>query len=113
MAPLPLVRLGNRLVQKIDPVYLDPQDRRTLSFRSHFLSPNKNFFGSLVPTFYFNVGVIWMFTVFAYIALYYNALGKLLVSFENLGSRISKMPLKFRFRRKKTTQSTSVNESNN
>ncbi len=105
MAPLPLVRLGNRLVQKIDPVYLDPQDRRTLSFRSHFLAPNKNFFGSLVPTFYFNVGVIWMFTIIAYIALYYNALGKLLTSFETLGGRIGKIPLKFRFRKKKTADS--------
>lgn len=84
MAPLYLVRLGNNIVQKVDPVYLDPQDRRITSFRTHFLAPNKNFFGKLVPTFYFNVIVIWFFTIFAYIALYYNALSKLLTSFERL-----------------------------
>jgi hypothetical protein len=90
MAPLPLVRLGNRLVQKIDPVYLDPQDRRVLSFRSHFLSPTKNLFGMLVPTFYFNIMVIWIFTILAYVALYYNLLSKLLASFERLGSKLRK-----------------------
>jgi ABC transport system ATP-binding/permease protein len=104
MAPLPLVRLGNRLVQKIDPVYLDPQDRGLLSFRSHFLSPNKNFFGSLIPTFYFNVMVIWIFTILAYVALYYNALSRLLSKFEVIGSRLGSIniPFKIKFRKKKT-----------
>ncbi len=92
MAPLPLVRLGNRLVQKVDPVYLDPQDRRVLSFRSHFLSPTKNLFGNLVPTFYFNIIVIWIFTILAYVALYYNLLSKLLLSFERVGARWRKAP---------------------
>jgi ABC transport system ATP-binding/permease protein len=103
MAPLPLVRLGNRLVQKIDPVYLDPQDRRLLSFRSHFLSPNKNMFGSLISTFYFNVMVIWFFTILAYVALYYNALSRLLSKLEQIGSRVGaiKMPFKIKFRKKK------------
>ncbi len=104
MAPLPLVRLDNRLVQKIDPVYLDPQDRRLMSFRSHFLAPNKNFLGTLVPTFYFNVGIIWVFTVLAYIALYYNALGRLLTSFEHLGSKFKKVSFKIRHREKKPMQ---------
>lgn len=88
MAPLPLVRLGNNLVQKIDPVYLDPQDRRVHSFRTHFLAPNKNFFGHLIPTFYFNLMVIWIFTILAYVALYYNALSKLLNSFENISGSL-------------------------
>ncbi len=93
MAPLPLVRLGNRLVQKIDPVYLDPQDRRMLSFRSHFLAPNKNLFGNLVPTFYFNVMVIWIFTIFAYVALYYNALSKFLILLERSSNRLKDMKI--------------------
>jgi len=91
MAPLPLVRLGNRLVQKIDPIYLDPQDRRITSFRAHFLSPNKNLFGNLISTFYFNVMVIWIFTILAYVALYYNALSKLLTSLEVLGAKLGQI----------------------
>jgi ABC transport system ATP-binding/permease protein len=91
MAPLPLVRLGNNLVQKIDPVYLDPQDRSLISFRSHFLSPNKNLFGKLIPTFYFNILIIWFFTLFAYVALYYNALSKFLSHLEIFGSKLSRI----------------------
>jgi hypothetical protein len=58
---------------------MDPQDRRTASFRAHFLAPSKNFGGMLIPTFYFNIAVIWFFTIMAYILLYYNGLSKLLV----------------------------------
>jgi ABC transport system ATP-binding/permease protein len=106
MAPLPLVRLGNRLVQKIDPIYLDPQDRRVTSFRTHFLSPNKNLFGNLIPTFYFNVMVIWIFTLLAYVALYYNGLSKLLASLEVLGGKVSQM--KIPFARKKSVEETEL-----
>jgi len=102
MAPLPLVRLGNNLVQKIDPVYLSPQDRNPLSFRTHFLAPEKNFFGNLVPTFYFNVIIIWIFTIIAYIALYYNALSKLLNSLGLMGSKAGKIWLSIQSRFNKT-----------
>lgn len=91
MAPLPLVRLGNELVQKIDPVYLDPQDRSTFSFRAHFLSPTKNLLGNLISTFWFNIMVIWVFTIMAYIALYYNALSRLLNRLGNIGERLTQV----------------------
>ena len=81
-APLPLARLGNKLIQKIDPVYLDPSDSRLLSFRSHFMAPNKNFAGKLFPTFYFNMAVLWFFIVIAYFALYFDILKKMLSFFE-------------------------------
>ncbi|MFW5777769.1 MAG: ATP-binding cassette domain-containing protein [Bacteroidota bacterium] len=84
MAPLPLVRINNQLVQKIDPVYLDPQDRGIASFRAHFLAPNKNFLGNLVPTFYFNIAMIWFFTIVAYIFLYYNGLTRFLQFLERV-----------------------------
>jgi len=90
MAPLPLVRLDNELIQKIDPIYLDPQDRRLVSFRTHFLAPNKNFLGNLIPTFYFNVLVIWLFTIFAYIVLYYNGLSRLLNRLGQLSTKAEK-----------------------
>jgi ABC transport system ATP-binding/permease protein len=93
MAPLKMVRLGNNFVQKIDPIYLDPQDRHVTSFRAHFLAPNKNFLGNLVPTFYFNLIIIWIFAILAYIFLYYNGLTKLLNFFSltapQVGEKIS------------------------
>ncbi|MFO8066828.1 MAG: ATP-binding cassette domain-containing protein [Bacteroidales bacterium] len=84
-APLPVVRLGNRLVQKIDPIYLDPQDPNKFSVRTHFLAPRKNFFGIFVKTFYFNVGVIWILTLLLYMLLYYEGLKGVLNLFGNFG----------------------------
>ncbi len=91
MVPMPLVRLDNELIQKIDPIYLDPQDRRLLSFRTHFLSPYKNFLGKLIPTFYFNVMIIWLFTIIAYILLYFNGLKRLLNKLAQLSGKAEKV----------------------
>jgi ABC-type multidrug transport system ATPase subunit len=89
-APLPLVRLGDKLVQKIDPIYLDPSNKSLYGFRSHFLAPNKNIAGKLVSTFYFNIAILWFFAVIAYIALYFDVLKKTLLFFErNTGIRQS------------------------
>ncbi len=81
-APLPLIRLGNTLVQKIDPIYLNPTSRHLLDFRTHFLAPNKNLAGRPIPTFYFNLAILWLFSVLAYIALYYDLLKKFLLLFK-------------------------------
>jgi ABC transport system ATP-binding/permease protein len=113
-APLKLVRLDNKLVQKTDPVYLDPQDRRILSFRSHFLAPTKNFFGGLVPTFYFNLMIIWIFTIMAYIALYYNGLSRFLAFLETAGSRLGTIGKSLKSihkasHRKRTTENPTIN----
>lgn len=91
MAPLPLVRIGNRLVRKIDPIYMDPQDKNIYSFRTHFLAPRKNFFGMYINTFTFNVIVLWVFTALLYISLYYNFLSKMLTSMEKLKHATSRI----------------------
>jgi ABC transport system ATP-binding/permease protein len=96
MAPLAVVRLDNRLVQKIDPVYLDPQDPNKYSFRTHFMAPRKNFFGTLVDTFTFNVAVIWFFTVLMYILLYYQGLKKMLDLFGDFGPILNRTLFSFK-----------------
>jgi hypothetical protein len=62
-------------MQKIAPIYKDPD---FTNGRAHFLASQKNLFGLSVDTFIFNVGIIWMMSIFLYIALYYNWLRKLL-----------------------------------
>jgi ABC transport system ATP-binding/permease protein len=62
-------------MQKIAPVYKDPD---FTNGRAHFLASQKNLFGLSVDTFIFNVGIIWLMSIFLYIALYYNWLRKLL-----------------------------------
>lgn len=89
-APLPVVKLNNKLVQKIDPIFLDPQDRRWSSFRTHFLAPKKNVGGKLVDTFWANVIVIWIFSIITYITLYYEHLKKFLNMFDKAKYRMAK-----------------------
>jgi ABC transport system ATP-binding/permease protein len=64
------------LVQKADPIYLDPYDKGF--FEAHFYAPRKKLFGNYIDTFWANVLVIWMMTLILGITLYFDALKKLL-----------------------------------
>jgi ABC transport system ATP-binding/permease protein len=62
-------------MQKIAPVYKDPDFKNG---RAHFLASEKNLFGNFIGAFAFNAGIIWLMSIFLYVALYYNWLRKLL-----------------------------------
>lgn len=82
-----LVQSGNQLIQKSDPIYLDPYD--VGFFESHFYAPRKKFFGGYISTFAGNLIVIWGMSVFLIVTLYFDLLKKLLDGMEKLFSRIS------------------------
>jgi len=68
-----IIEWENQLIQRADPVYKDPD-----GFRSHFLASSKKLFGSYVTTFSANLLVIWCFSIFLAITLYFDALRNLL-----------------------------------
>lgn len=68
-----IIEWENELIQRADPVYKDPE-----GFRSHFLASSKKLFGNYITTFSANLMVIWCFSIFLAITLYYDALRKLL-----------------------------------
>lgn len=72
-----ILEYDNQLVQQIDPVFMDPTVTSSLSIRSHFLAPRKHFLGNFYDTFYFNMIVIWLYTLLLYITLYYELIKKL------------------------------------
>jgi len=72
------VEFNSRLIQKIDPVFMDPQPSSVLDFRSHFYAPRKFLFGKYFDTYWFNMSVIWLLTLFLYFTLYYDLLRKLI-----------------------------------
>jgi ABC-type multidrug transport system ATPase subunit/uncharacterized tellurite resistance protein B-like protein len=78
---------NNKIVQNIDPVYLDPSYNGILSFRTHFYAPAKYFFGIKTDTFVFNITLVLLSTIFLYITLYYELLGKTVMFFENFKFR--------------------------
>jgi len=88
----------NKIVQNIDPVYLDPYKRWLLGFRTHFYSPAKYIFGMRTDTFTFNIILVLLSTVMLYITLYYELLAKAVRFFEKIRfrKRIFKR-LKFKF----------------
>lgn len=77
-----IIEWNNNLIQRTDPVYKDPS-----SFRTHFLSSSKLLFGSYITTFSANLLVIWGFSIFLAITLYFDALRKLI---NGLGSLFKK-----------------------
>ncbi len=70
-----IVEWKNQLIQRADPIYKSPQ-----GFRAHFFAPSKKLFGSHITTFSANIMVLWMFSVFLAITLYYDGLRRLIDS---------------------------------
>ncbi len=72
----------DRLIQQVDPIYETPWIKHAFDFRAQFFSPVKHFAGHNFDTFWFNMWVIWVMTIFCYIALYYDWLKKILDLFQ-------------------------------
>ena len=71
----------NRFVQKIDPIYKDPEPK---FIRSHFYSPTKKIFGSKTDTYKVNIAVLWTITLLLYLVLYFRLLKRFLDSAEQI-----------------------------
>jgi ABC-type multidrug transport system ATPase subunit/uncharacterized tellurite resistance protein B-like protein len=81
-----ILEFNHRLVQQIDPIYLDPRVSGYFDFRAHFYAPQKHFMGKFWDTFWFNITVIWIFTFILYFTLYFEHLKKLL----NIGDKLKR-----------------------
>jgi len=80
-----IIERDGKLIQKIDPIYLDPNNKgNLLDFRAHFYAPRKHFMGRLYNTFSFNLSIIWSMTVLLYITLYYDIFKRILNSLNSL-----------------------------
>ncbi|MBW3544368.1 MAG: ABC transporter permease, partial [Bacteroidetes bacterium] len=74
-----ILEQDGELVQLIDPIYLVPAaPKHALDYRAHFFAPQKHFLGKYFDTYYFNIIVIWLMSMMLYLALYTEALRKLL-----------------------------------
>ncbi len=78
-----IIQYKDRLIQQVDPIFLDPEPSGYFSFRTHLFAPRKYFAGHYIDTFWFNLMVVWSMIIFLYITLYFDLLKKLLNSFQN------------------------------
>lgn len=73
-----ILRYRDTFIQNTDPVYLDPEIKGPLCFRSHFFAPSKNIFGIRIDTFKFNTGLIFAGTLLLYVILYTDLIRRLM-----------------------------------
>jgi ABC-type multidrug transport system ATPase subunit len=80
-----IIELDNHLIQKADPIYLSPND-----FRAHFYAPEKKIFGVYIDTFWVNIAIIWLMSIFLSITLYFDALKNLIDGLEKVFEKFKK-----------------------
>ncbi|MFQ3579310.1 MAG: ATP-binding cassette domain-containing protein [Bacteroidales bacterium] len=106
-----IVEYDNRLYQKIDPIFQDPE----YSFvRAHFYAPHKRLGKVFIDTFWMNIIVIWSITVIFYIALYFKWVKRSLDFMEWTGEMLKEKYMVLRKRREeKKKEKDTKNKKNN
>jgi ABC-type multidrug transport system ATPase subunit len=84
-----IIENNGKLVQKIYPIYKDPDPEHLFDFDAQFYMPAKHFFKP-IDTIYFNLIVIWSMTLVLAIALYFEILLKIIDGMGNIYSKIPK-----------------------
>ncbi len=82
--PVRIVEYRGQLIQKIDPIYLDPESN---FIKAHFYAPRKKLLGRYYDTFWVNTIVIWFMSLLFFLILYFRGLRKLLDKLENLNQK--------------------------
>jgi hypothetical protein len=81
-----IIEKDGQLIQKIYPIYKDPDPEHMVDFDAQFYMPAKHFLNRNVDTLYFNLGVIWSMTVVLGIALYFDLLRRGIDGIGNLSN---------------------------
>ena len=76
--PSRIIAYDGKLIQKIYPVFMDPQPSHFFDFRTQFYSGHKHFGGYIFETFYFNLAIIWLMSIILYATLYFDVLRKII-----------------------------------
>ena len=79
-----IIIYNDQLIQKYDPIYQKPVPNSYLDYRAHLYSPEKHFMGNTYDTFYFNLIVIWLMSLFLFISLYFDFIKTTIVKTSNL-----------------------------
>lgn len=65
-----IVEYKGELIQKINPIFAEPNSSGVFDYRAHFFAPVKNFLNMQWETYYFNISMIWLMTIGFYVILY-------------------------------------------
>ncbi|MCU0358275.1 MAG: ATP-binding cassette domain-containing protein [Cyclobacteriaceae bacterium] len=82
--PNRIVASNGVFIQKWNPIFNDEhRPQHYFDFNANLYQPTKHFAGRLYDTLYFNIVIIWLMTILMYVALYFDALRKVIVLIEN------------------------------
>ncbi len=84
-----IIEKDGKLIQKIYPIYKDPDPDHMVDFDAQFYMPSKHFLNNNIDTLYFNLGVIWSMVLFLSLTLYFEILRKII---DGLGSISNPIP---------------------
>ena len=82
-----IIESKGRLIQKLYPIYKNPEPDHFIDFDAPFYLPSKHFMNTTIDTLTFNLCVIWSMSLLLYITLYFDILRKLLIGLENISLR--------------------------
>lgn len=85
-----IIEKDGKLVQKIFPIYKDPDPAHSVDFDAQFYMPSKHFLNQNVDTLYFNLSVIWAMTIVLIVTLYFEVLRKVIEGLGNISNPIPK-----------------------
>jgi len=75
----------NRIYSNVKPIYRDAEYDSFI--RAHLFSPTKRVFGNLYPTYWVNVCIIWLMSLFLMVTLYFDVLKKFIDSSGRLSTK--------------------------
>lgn len=85
-----IIEKGGKFVQKIYPIYKDPDPEHMVDFDAQFYMPFKHFLNRNIDTYNFNLGVIWFMTLLLVITLYFEVLRKIVDGLGNISNPLPK-----------------------
>ena len=81
MSPTRIINTGEKLIRKVEPIYIVADEEMGMSYRSPLYAPEKAPLGYKIDTFYFNLMVIWGMSLVLFVTLYFDALKHFLYLF--------------------------------
>lgn len=85
-----IIEKDGKLIQKIYPIYKDPDPDHMVDFDAQFYMPAKHFLNRNIDTYLFNLGVIWSMTFILALALYWEVLRKIIDTLSNISNPLPK-----------------------
>ncbi|MBI3220200.1 MAG: ATP-binding cassette domain-containing protein [Bacteroidetes bacterium] len=85
-----VIEKDGKLIQKIYPIYKDPDPDHMVDFDAQFYMPAKHFLNQNIDTLLFNIGVIWSMTLVLALTLYWEVLRRIIEGISNISSPLEK-----------------------